>query len=235
MASRRARLIALLGAGVMAVAAGAAQAAETGLSGMWMIDRDSFRHRTPPSLTPEAAAYVEAHKGQVMSAGNKRCMPYGMPAMIVTELAIQIVESPERIAIISEQTQLPRTIYLNTTKHPDPMEVAPSWNGHSYGKWEGQTLVVDTANFNDRVSHVPGAMLTSLTTHLSEKMHLEDGGQTLVNKMTFWDPKLLTKPLVQTFRYHRMPAGAEIWEYVCDLEDEGWTTALGDRPPGGGD
>ena len=74
MALRPAGLVALLAA----LAAGSAQAAETGLSGMWMIEHDSFHHRTKPELTPEAAAYAEAAsallgteiKGYVIDSGR---------------------------------------------------------------------------------------------------------------------------------------------------------------------
>jgi hypothetical protein len=204
-----------------------ASAAETGITGMWMVRHEDFKVSDPPPYTQAAKDYAEAHKDVVMTSEGKKCLPYGMPAMMYNELALEIVESPERIAMISEQTELPRTVYLNTKTHPDPADVAPSWNGHSIGHWEGKTLVVDTANLNDRVSHVFFFAMPSKSTKILEKFHLEDAGQTLAVEMTITDPAVLTKPWVRKYAYHRMPAGSEVWEYVCDPDDPGWSTSLG--------
>jgi hypothetical protein len=210
-----------------------AHAAETSISGMWMVDHDDFHRPDPPPLTQAAKDFAEANKNLVMTSSGKKCLPYGMPSLMTTELAVEIIESPDRVAVISEQTQLPRTIYLNTDKHPDPLNVPPGWNGHSIGHWEGKTLVIDTANLNDRVSHISFFAMPSKTTHIVERWHVEDNGQTLVSEMTFEDPAVLAKPWVRTFHYHRMPPGSEVWEYICDLDDPAWTSALGERPAGG--
>lgn len=227
---RAGRLIAGLALGALAgtflPAITSAKAAETGISGMWMIRHEDFKPDLPP-YTKAAMDYAIAHKDVSMTDEGKKCLPYGMPAMMYNELALEIVESPDRIAMISEQTELPRTVYMNTKIHPDPADVAPSWNGHSIGRWEGKTLVIDTANLNDRVAHTFWFAMPSKSTVIKERMHLEDKGQTLVEEMTIIDPVVLTKPWTRTFAYHRMPAGAEIWEYVCDPDDPGWKSALG--------
>ena len=112
--------------------------------------------------------------------------------MLSNELPFEIIESPERIAIIGEQAELARTIYMNTDKHASDIE--PAWNGNSIGKWVDGVLVVDVAGFNDRVTHIPGTAKGSTTTHIVEKFKVVDGGKALTVEMTFDDPKLLTKP-----------------------------------------
>lgn len=218
----------LLGAAAAGLlSATSALAAETGLSGLWLLQRGQFGERQTVSLTPEAQAALDEQRkdARVMTDNSRLCLPVGVPRMMVNELPIEIVESGERVGIISEQTMLARTIYLNTKAHPE--DVPPAWNGNSYGWWEGKTLVVDTAGFNYRVTHIPGTAKGSTTTHLVEKFHVEEGGKALVIDMTFDDPKLLTKPFTASYRYERQPVGSQRWEYVCDVNDEGWNTALG--------
>ena len=219
-------------AALAAVALGAlpVHAAETGLSGLWLLERGQFGGREAPALTPAAAADMEVQRKnpRVMTDISRLCLPVGMPRMMVNELPLEIVESPERIAIVSEQTELGRTVYMNTAVHPS--DTPPAWNGNSYGKWEGSTLVVDTIGFNDRTTHIPGTAKGSTSTHLVEKYHLENGGKVLVIEMTFDDPKVLTRPYTVSYRYDRQPAGAQRWEYVCDTQDPGWNSALGVKP-----
>jgi hypothetical protein len=213
----------------LALGAAAAHAEEKGLSGLWLLTHGQFGAlRDAPPLTAEAKAMA----AQLQRAGGvmnkQRCLPVGEPRMLINELPFEIIESPERIAIIGEQAELARTIYMNTTKHAT--DIQPTWNGNSYGKWEGDTLVVDVANFNDRVSHIPGAPAGSTSTHIVEKFKVVDGGKGLTVEMTFDDPKMLTKPFTVSYHYDRLEPGAQRWEYICDVEDPLWNTALGFDP-----
>ena len=222
----------MAGACLTLAAAGPAGAAETGLSGLWLMDHASNHGPKAPALTAEAAAFAKIPVPPAVGAAGRNCLPFGIPGNQINEFALEIVQSPERIALISEQTELSRSIYLNTDKHPTGSEVDALWMGHSIGHFEGPTLVIDTANLNDRVSHIPGVRMTAKGTHIVERMHLEDNGQTLVNEMTFENPKLITQPIVQAYRYHRLPADAQLWEYVCDTQDPNWNSTVEDRPPG---
>ena len=72
--------------------------------------------------------------------------------------------------------------------------------------------------------------MPTLTTHIVERYHLEKGGQTLVNVMTFDDPKVLTGPWTVTYHYHRAEAGAGLWEYVCEVDSAGWSERFAGDP-----
>ena len=219
------------GAMILAMAAAfsvtgmAAMAAETGLTGLWLLTPGQMRQPQNPPLTPAAQAEVEAQRRNARVLNRQRCLPVGMPGMLRNELPFEIVESPERIAIIGEQTALARTIYMNTTKFDD--EVEPTWNGNAYGKWEKGVLVVHTGKFNDRVSHIPGTAKGSTSTTITERYRVVEGGKGLTIELTFEDPKLLTKPWTVTYHYDRQPPAAQRWEYVCDVDDPQWNTALG--------
>ena len=229
---------ALLAKSVAAAALGLAvsipaHAEETGISGLWVQQHaEHGRHLDPPVLTAEAKAAAAAAAGRQRNAdqpmAKQQCLPTGMPRMMMNELPLEIVEGKERIAVIGEQAELARTIYLDTTTHSTDAD--PSWMGHSYGKWDDGVLVVDVANFNDRVSHIPGVNKGSTTTHLVERYHLENGGKVLVDEMTFTDPKVLAQPYIFVNRYDRVGQGAQRWEYVCDVDDPNWNTALGFDP-----
>ncbi|HVY34705.1 MAG TPA: hypothetical protein VG960_09820 [Caulobacteraceae bacterium] len=213
-----------------ALCAWPAAAEETGISGLWVQQHaEHGRRDDPPVLTAQAQADEAARRADANRVmGKQECLPVGMPRMLMNELPFEIIESPERIGIIGEQAELARTIYLNTTVHP--ADVEPSWMGNSYGKWENGVLVVDVANFNDRISHIPGVAKGSTTTHLVERFHLENGGKVLVDEMTFEDPKVLAKPYRIVNHYDRLPPGSQRWEYVCDVNDPMWNTALGYDP-----
>jgi hypothetical protein len=65
----------------------------------------------------------------VLSERGLRCLPIGMPGMMRNEFALEIRETPGRVTVISENSPLVRTIYLNRKEHtPD---YAPGWNGHT--------------------------------------------------------------------------------------------------------
>jgi hypothetical protein len=232
----RTTLSATLTAAAALVFAGAgARAEETGLSGLWLLTHmaihdasGQFRQPDDISLTAQAKADMEAERKANGVMNKQRCLPVGVPRMMINELPFEIVESPERIAIIGEQAELARTIYMDTDKHAT--DAQPDWNGNSYGKWVDGVLVVDVAGFNDRVPHIPGTAKGSTSTHIVEKYRVVDGGKGLTIEMTFDDPKLLTKPYTVSYHYDRLPPGSQRWEYVCDVDDPQWNTALGFDP-----
>ncbi len=226
--ANRSRIIACL-AGVAAVmAASAASAEEKGLSGLWLLTHGQFAKGDHPDLTDAAKADLDTQKRQAGPMQKQRCLPVGLPRMLVNELPFEIIESPERIAVIGEQAELARTIYMNTNKHPS--DAQPDWNGNSYGKWDGDTLVVDVTGFNDRVAHIPGTAKGSPATHIVEKYKVVDGGKGLVIEMTFDDRRLLKAPYTVSYHYDRLPQGSQRWEYICDVDDPLWNTALGFDP-----
>jgi hypothetical protein len=211
---------------------GAAHAAEPAktITGMWLIDPKDYApeasQREKMELTPEAAAkQAELRKKtsavqSTLSDRSRKCLPIGMPGMMTNEFALEFLETPGRVTVLSENSSLPRSIYLNEAVHTTGLE--PSWNGHSIGHWEGKTLVVDTINFNDRMGAVNGRGVHSPTTHLVERYHLESP-DVLVGEMTFEDPSYLAKPFHTTHHYNRIQGKAELWEYACETDAPGWS------------
>jgi hypothetical protein len=151
-----------------------------------------------------------------------------MPGMMINEFALQFLEVKGRIVVVSEMSPLTRQIYLD--KPQSDGGNGPMWNGHSVGHWEGQTLVIDTINFEEPADPIVFGGIRSNNLHLVERYHLEDGGQRLVGDMTFTDPKLLTRPYQIHVSFKRLPDDAELWEYACQVDVEGWSQRfLGDK------
>jgi hypothetical protein len=157
------------------------------------------------------------------------CQPGG-PVFAMWELGlfpIEILEGPGRLVIKPENSALPRRIYVDGRGHPEDLE--PSWMGHSIGRWEGETLVVDTIGLNGRTRGMNGVghnaqvsaddgkprMPVSDQLHLVERLRLVAGGDVLEDEITITDPKIYTTPIVVKHYWQRRP-DIEVMEYVCN-------------------
>ena len=189
------------------------------ITGMWALDQPADHiHQTPPKLTPAAKADQDAvnrismANNRLIGEAHTKCWPAGMPGMMQPPFGIEFLQTRGRVTILSEVSTLPRTIYLDEKTHPD--SVQPGWNGHSIGHWEGNTLVADTIALNGRLPR------TTLKTHISERIFLEDGGKHLVDELIVEDPDVYTEPYHLRYRYKRVDSGegAELMEYVCEVD-----------------
>ncbi len=196
----------------------------TGLTGMWMRKQGGDGSPRVPLPLSAAGKAAQAKADAELAAGNVigtlKCDPVGMPGMMTNEFALQFLEIPGRIVIVSEMSPLSRQVYLG--KPQGDGGNGPMFNGHSVGHWEGKTLVIDTVNFQQPENPIVFGGLRSASLHLTERYHLEDAGQTLVGELTFEDPKLLTQTYKSTVRFERLPNDAELWEYACLVGGEGW-------------
>jgi hypothetical protein len=202
------------------VLAGAAVAAPD-LSGTYALDQPPGWKPRPGDapLTEKARAEAAADAkfaGEnkfIMSEAHTKCWPAGMPGLMQPPYGIHFMQTKERLAILSEVSSLPRMIYLDQKAHPD--YVMPSWNGHSIGRWEGDTLVVDTIGFNGRSNRVSEKM------RIAEKIYPIEGGAYLVAELTLHDPETYTAPYTVKFRYKKVEGeAAEMIEYACEVIQE---------------
>ncbi len=226
-------LSAAFACGLLAVGATAATA--KGLNGMWVMKEGDFQRAdaTPPPLAPAfVAAQAAAQKAhdedpaQALNPNAGKCLPHGMPGMMVNEFAIEFLETPGRVTILNESATLPRSVYL-TDKHNG--DVLPTYNGHSIGHWQGGSLVIDTIALNDKTRVGRGAPASG-TTHIVERYTPSADGKTMEGEMTFEDPNVLTKPWVVKHSYERLPDDAPLWEYPCEPEDVAWRERFAGDP-----
>ena len=124
-----------------------------------------------------------------------------------------------------------RVVYMDGRKHPD--DLIPTWWGHSIGRWEGDTLVIDTIGYNDKF------WFDSRGTPHTEKLHTIERWTrpnygTLVNEFTLEDPGALTRTVQLKFTARLLKpnlkvGGGELMEFIC-LEDNQYGSAGGFRP-----
>ena len=169
-----------------------------------------------PILQPWVKAELEKRKVAILAgtAGNTRaakCWPLGVPAFLIYQvLPTYIIQTPEKVLMISTQDHQVRHIYLNQ-KHSE--HVKPSWFGESVGHYEGDTLVVDTVGMNDQtyIDHFRTPHTDRL--HVVERFHLIDDGATLEANVYVEDPGAFTTPWRAIQRYRRLERARE--EYYC--------------------
>lgn len=228
-----------LAAALMLCSAGAhADDGDPGLTGLWTLDQKEFDKAVDAKLPYSPAGHkiadaqhqAVAVKLQVLGKHEARCLPIGMPAFMANEFALEILQTPGRVTLLSEASSLPRTVYLDRTAPSKGLE--PMWNGYSVGHWEGNTLVIHTDHMNDRVSPITMGGVHSPTTVITERLHLEAGGQTLVNETTFEDSRYLAQPYTTVHHYQRLAKDAELWEYACEIEAPGWSERYAGEKPG---
>jgi len=143
------------------------------------------------------------------------CFPPGVPRVYLHPFPLQIVQIPGQVTMLYEYDNLSRRIY--TDGQPHNTDLPPTWMGDSIGKWEGDTLIVDTINFNDktwldRIGHPHSAAL-----HLVERFRRVDPTNLQI-ELTIEDPKAYTKPWTAHLFYQLQP-GWKLLEQFCEDND----------------
>jgi hypothetical protein len=195
------------------------------ISGVWnaasgVYEYASFSKGDPP-MTPWGRAQFDAARPSQGAQGVKlsetndrvyRCSPPGVPYIYIQLFPMQVIQTPTEVIELFEYDHTVRHIYIDGRKHPAGLK--PSYNGHSIGHWEGDTLVVDTIGFNgknwlDRVGHPESTEM-----HIVERIRRVDD-KTLQVDLTFDDAKSYTKSWTAQVRFLLHPEW-EILEHVCE-------------------
>jgi len=173
------------------------------------------------------ARQIESDKrGEPLSNASTACLPTGMPGMMFAIYPIEFIQSDKQVTIIAEAMSQVRRVYLDKPQLKIE-EVPPGYYGHSVGKWEGDTLVIDTVGVKETV-------LGNRDMPHSDQMRIQErirlvGADVLHDQITIVDPVVLEKPYTYTNAYRRMP-GYEMLEYVCennrDYIDENGVTRM---------
>jgi len=173
-----------------------------------------------PPLKPEYLDEWEAERARIAELTSQglppvtsgmACLPEGMPGMMLGTFPMEVLETPGQVTIIQEAFTQVRRIYLNEDA-PAPEDAEPRFAGHSAGRWQGDTLVVETVGVKDyvRFRNVPH----SPNMRIVERIRLV-GDQFMENQVTIEDPQYLTAPWTWTWMYRRWP-GYKMQEYVCE-------------------
>src|SRR5512145_1126985 len=168
------------------------------LTGTWQHDGRANTWRFVPEtfkLTPQAQVHYDLGVKALKDGGVYRddigqCWPAGMPLIMTRVWPIAMIQLPTAIYMVSGFMNSLRVIYLDGRSHTDPDIVVRSFNGESVGRWEGDTLVVETKNFTNDPHHwVDQGVPASDELRIIERIRMINDGRTLEIAMTLTDPK----------------------------------------------
>jgi hypothetical protein len=176
----------------------------------------SFGIGGPPPFQPWAAALAAQRKrDEAKDNPDARCLPLGPLQMLAHPLPKKILQSPGLVVILHERNMEFRQIFTDGRALPgDPQ---PSWYGYSSGRWEGETLVVETIGLRDGLwADFYGSPLTAQA-RMTERFRRPTYG-TLEIRVTIDDPKAYMKPWTVNVNQH-IALDTDLLEYAC-LENE---------------
>ena len=180
----------------------------------------------PPGLTAWGKQRFDANKPsygpRTVAVDNdpiQHCRPTGIPRILYYPQPLEIIQTRDRVHMFFEREHEHREIWIDGRKHPEDPEL--TWMGHSTGKWDGDTFVVDSVGFNDRAWLDFYGYPRSESLHLIERWRRKDN-TTLTLQFTVDDPKAYTKPWESDTKIYKLLTGirAMLEELPCVAEDE---------------
>jgi hypothetical protein len=209
---------------ILLLAGAAAQAAPPDFTGLWTNYQNpggaAGGRGAPgaqPSLKPDAKARVEKYQRVTSGTNNtpgNYCVGTGMPGSMLGSggYPMEIMQRPEQINITYEAHGEMRRVYFGA-RVAKPEDVFPERNGYSVGRWEADTLVVETDHLveqiDQRFAHSAGAKVVERYTVAEE-----NGRRVLTAAMTMTDPEFLTEPFTTVKKWQEVPNG-RLMSYEC--------------------
>jgi hypothetical protein len=190
------------------------------LTGVWRGAGPLYRFNIAQDLKAEdiqpwaEALFLKRVRDSRKDSPLARCLPVSVPFHNFFNLTM-IVQTPALIMIMYESPNSPhRTVF--TDGRDLPKDPNPTWLGYSVGRWEGDTLVVTTAGFNDKGWLDTAGHPQTESLRLTERLRRRDFGH-MDFEMTLDDPKVFTRPI--TIKRERLLApDTDLLEDVCENE-----------------
>lgn len=200
------------------------------LSGIWSgpgaggYDRNITRDLKPEDIQPWAEAlYQQRVRDMGKDAPRANCLPDPFVYYHMVDLA-RFAEMPGLIVVLYQGTTNSVHRQIFTDGRPLPKDPSPTWMGYSVGHWEGQTLVVDTAGFNDRGWLDIEGHPHSEALHITERFRRRDFGH-MDLEITIDDPKTFRRPFSLKIAKTLVP-DTDLLESICE-NDRSVTHMLG--------
>jgi len=208
------------------------------LNGVWQIVNTAYvnlePHHALPGM-PGGMGVVEGgeipYKPEALAKRNEnfakranldpvgKCFLPGVPRVMYMPYPFQIAQTPKYMAMAFEFAHAARIIYTDGSPHPAPLDF---WMGDSRGKWEGDTLVVETTHFNDRTWFDMAGNYHSENLKVTERFTPTPDGMRMNYEVTIEDPQVFTRPWKMSMPiYRRVEPNLQIIDYDC--VDHFWT------------
>ena len=204
------------------------------LQGIWMVNNSAFydledhvaRYEMPAgrsvvvggSLPYQPWAQEQRNANfntRAVSDSYNRCFFPGVPRIMYLDFPFQVFQTEDHVAITFEWNQVFRLIY--TSGQAPLYEGIESWMGNSRGHWEGDVLVVEVKDFNDRSWLDSAGNFHSAAMQLTERYRMLDEN-TIEYEVTVEDPEVFTRPWVMSMSLIRQTDRGRLLEYQCQAE-----------------
>jgi hypothetical protein len=189
------------------------------LNGVWQAPytpdlSKPLGHELP--MNAEGLKHFKANKA-AQEAGDPSsfCLPVGPARIIQAPMPFQIVQTPQLVTLLFEYQRTFRIIYTDGRPHPQNWD--PEWYGDSIGKWEGDTLVVDTRFINGRTWLDTAGHEHSEDLHLTERFR-KTAADNVQWTVTFDDPKYYNEPFTITLPLKKQDT--RIMSYSCEENEK---------------
>ena len=215
------------------------------LQGIWQVrnraayglEDHAARHLMPPGkgvvqggtipYLPAAAKQREQNFAMRYAADPlASCYLPGGPRIMYMEHPFQIFQTAETVAMTFEWSLVHRIIHTNGSKPADGIDF---WMGDARGAWQGDSLVVNVTNHNDRTWFDMSGNFHSEALQLVERYTMRDAN-TIQYDVTVTDPKVFTKPWTISMPFYRHTDMPRLLEYHCQAEKEEFNGAFEREP-----
>jgi len=198
-----------------ATSAPAAAQSRPDFTGIWISPTADISVTLLPgeevSLTPYGAERYR--KVDQAKSPAVTCLPYGPTRGLQSTNPFQIIQTADVFAIITEHIDY-RLIHTDGRGHPDDILDYPEWMGHSIGKWEGDTLVVDTIGMREETWLDTAGFEHSDKLRITERFQ-KTGPDTIRLTVTITDPVFYTKPFTYGRNVRRMAKNVRLMPARC--------------------
>jgi hypothetical protein len=164
--------------------------------------------------------------GTLNDEARRLCVPDGIPRMLGNPYPFQLIQTPGQVTFVYELNHVIRPVLLDKPQlPPKALEVAPYYSGHSVAHWDGATLVIETAGFNEKTFiDATGAPHSDAMTTVERVKKVDD--KTLEDVVTVTDPEMFTRPWSARFVYDLHPE-VRLEDYVCGEKHRDISTVKG--------
>jgi len=166
-------------------------------------------------LTPLGVERLRQHTQPGAFNPTLNCLPDGVPHGDLLPEPFKIMHTPGVIVMLYEVETTFRQIFMDGRKLPADM--SPTWQGYSVGRWDGDTLVIDSAGYNDRSWLDARGTPRSTDMRIEERFHRRDYGHMDLT-ITITDPQIFTKPISFSVVEELLP-DTDLLEHYC-VENE---------------
>ena len=159
------------------------------------------------SLTPAAEHVRDAYDG--VQTPQADCVPVSTPAIMLYPVHTEIVVLSDRVLFRKDWMDVERVIYTDGRRHPESGD--RTTQGHTIGEWDGATLVMDTALFEEHILGTNGRVPSGRQKRVKEWLSLSEDRRSLTYKFSVEDTEYLRAPV----------SGESIWDFRPDLAHSG--------------